>query len=99
MNPFFSIFCICLMNLSVTQDYVYITSVHQITEHEEHVAVVGCKLLTQPLPGETLRNNETTSVIMVGHASNQQPPRQESESSLHQPNLLSYEPSAPRHTD
>lgn len=105
MTQFFSIvyICFCLTMLSVTKDNVYITSSQQIVEHEKHVEVVGFKLLSQHLPGETQRNNEATSVsqsvIVVGHDSNQQPFRQESQNGLLQPNLLSYEPSAPRRTD
>ena len=64
MTQLFSIICICycLTMLSVTKDYVYITSSQQIAEHEMRVEVVGVKLLSQHLPGETQRNNEATSV-------------------------------------
>jgi hypothetical protein len=48
--------------ISVTKDYVYITSSQQIAEHEKYVEVGGFKLLSQHLPGETQRNNEATSV-------------------------------------
>jgi hypothetical protein len=41
------------MKLSVTQDYFYITAIHQIAKHEQDVQVVGFKLLSQHLPGDT----------------------------------------------
>jgi hypothetical protein len=41
------------MKLSVTQDCVYITAVHQTAKHEQNVEAVGFKLLSQHLPGET----------------------------------------------
>lgn len=53
--------CLCLTMLSVTQDYVYLTSSQRIAEQKQHVEVVEFKLLPQHLPGETRRNNEKTS--------------------------------------